>query len=84
MRQVALGTAGFLADQAHGLKFVEQIATAGVDVRQAVHQLAAGVLHGRHDGRVPGFQCVVIGQCNRIDAGTKTALVCDAVNQLAC
>jgi hypothetical protein len=32
VRQVALGAAGFLADQPHGLQLVEQVARAGVDV----------------------------------------------------
>ena len=38
VREVALGAAGFLADQAHGFQLVEQVGRAGVDVLQAVHR----------------------------------------------
>ena len=83
MRQIALGAAGFLADQAHGFKLVEQIAAAGVDVAQAIDQLAAGVLHRRHDGRIFGLQRVVIGQRDSVDARAKAALVRHAGDLLA-
>ena len=75
VRQVALGAAGFLADQAHRLQLVEQVAAAGVDVGQTVDQFAAGVLHRGHDGRVARLQCVVVGQRNGIDTGCKAWLV---------
>ena len=75
VREVALGATGFLADQSHRLELVEQVAAAGIDVRQTVDQFAAGVLHRRHDGRVAGLQGVVVGQRNGIDTGRKAWLV---------
>ena len=80
MRQVALGAAGFLTDQPHRFELVQQVAAAGVDVRQAVDALAAGLLHGGHDRGVFFLQRVVVGQRNRIDAGAEAALVGHAVN----
>ena len=83
VRQVTLGAAGFLANQPHRFKLVQQVTAAGVDVRQPVDALAAGVLHGGHEGRVLFFQRVVVGQRNRIDAGAEAALVGHAVHRPA-
>ncbi len=83
VREVALGAAGLLADQAHRLQLVEQVAGAGVDVGQPVHPLAAGVLHRRHQRRKPLLQRVVVGQGNGIDAGRQRRLVGHAVDLAA-
>ncbi|MCY1226415.1 hypothetical protein D9M72_386440 [compost metagenome] len=75
VRQVALGAAGFLADQPHGLELVEQVARTRVDVREPVHALAAGVLHGGHERRVLGLERVVVGEGDGVDAGLEGGLV---------
>jgi hypothetical protein len=75
VRQVALGAAGLLAHQAHGLQLVEQVAAAHVDVAQAVDRPATGVLGGRHQPLVFGPQRVVVGQRDGIQARLQCALI---------
>ena len=83
VHEIALGAAGFLADQAHGFQLVEQVTGAGVDVSEPVHALAAGLLHSRHDGRVLRLERVVVGECDGVDAGAEGAFVGHAVHLAA-
>ena len=48
LRQVSLGAAGVLADEAHGLQLVELVGGGAVDVEEAVDLGARALLHRDH------------------------------------
>ena len=80
VRQVALGATGLLTNQPNRLEFVEQVARTCVGVHQTVDAFAAAALHRRHDRRIALDMRIVIGQRDRVDAGSECALVDDAVD----
>jgi hypothetical protein len=80
--EVALGAAGFLAHDAHGLELVQQVAGAGVDVGEAVHAPAARVLHCRHERRQLAAVREVVGERDGIDAGLQRARIRHALDGL--
>ena len=75
VRQVALRAARLLAHEPHGLELVQQVARARVDVHHAVHALAAGVLHRRHERRGLRLERVVVGERDGVDARLQLRIV---------
>ena len=82
VHEIALGAAGLLAEDAHGLELVEEVGAAGVGVQHAVDGLAARRLHRQHDGRELAAQCHVVGDADRVDAGHQLRRVGDALDRL--
>jgi hypothetical protein len=81
--QVALRAAGLLAQQAHRLEFVEQVAGRLVDVQHAVDHLAAAGLGGECHGCELRVAREVIGVGQRVDAGCERGLVGDRLDAAA-
>ena len=75
VRQVALGTAGFLAQQPHRFELVEQVASRLVEMQHAVDDaLARGLGGQRHRRQLrPQGKVVGVGQC--VHAGSQRGLV---------
>jgi hypothetical protein len=83
VRQIALRTARFLAQQAHRLQLVQQVAGRFVDVQHAVDAAAAGRLHGGHQRRLGGVPREVVAHRQRVDAGLQLRRVGHAGHALA-
>ncbi len=83
VRQVALCTAGFLAQQAHGLELVEQVAGRLVDVQHAVDGLAALGLLRRHQRRHGRLVREVVAEGQRVDARLQARCIGHRVDALA-
>jgi hypothetical protein len=75
LRQVAHGAAGFLADPAHGLKLVQQVTGACIDVQETIHGLAAAVLHCGHQGGEFRTQGKIVSHSHRVQTGLERSFV---------
>ena len=69
--EIALRTTGLLAQDAYRLEFVQQIACGLVEVQHPVHSLPARSLHGGHHRGELRIQREVVGDAERVDAGTE-------------
>ena len=83
VRQVALGAAGFLAEQAHGFELVQEVAGRFVEVQHAVHAPAARCLHGGHQRSLGLIACEVVTDGKCVDARSQRRGIGYAVDALA-
>ena len=86
VHQVALGAAGFLAQQAHRFELVQQIARRLVDVQHAVDRSSCAAmlsLLGRHQLGQRRVTRHVVAHAQRLYAGRQARRVGDRLDQLA-
>jgi hypothetical protein len=80
MREIALRTAAFLADESHRLELVEEIHRALVDMLHAVDNFARRRLPRGHQRLVLWAMREIVGNADAGNAGREQRLVGDALD----
>ena len=83
MGEVALGTAGLPAEEAHRFELAQEIGRRLVDVEHAIDDRAIAVCTRGHQGCMGLFQGEIVGDGQRGDAGCELGAVGDALDRFA-